>query len=53
MSLITQKVIDQAIRDLQPKGRVGRPLRLFTCNSCGKVLGSAAVRSHKCPKSTA
>lgn len=27
---------------------VGRPPKLFTCNTCGRVLGSAAVRAHKC-----
>jgi len=28
----------------------GRPYKLFTCNTCGKVMGSAEVRKHKCQK---
>jgi len=32
---------------------VGRPPKLFTCNKCGAVIGSAAVRSHKCGKGIA
>jgi len=30
------------------KRPVGRPVRLYECKSCGKVIGAAAVRSHKC-----
>lgn len=31
-------------------GRSGRPLKMYTCCSCGYSMGSAAVRSHICHK---
>lgn len=33
---------------IEQRKSVGRPTITYTCNRCGTVLGSAAVRSHKC-----
>ena len=35
-------------RHLIQKRPVGRPERPFKCLTCGKTMGSAAVRVHKC-----
>jgi len=32
----------------QTKHAGGRPAKLYTCNTCGAIMGAAEVRRHKC-----
>jgi hypothetical protein len=48
MSFVTRQAAHCGQPTKAPARPVGRPPRLYACQACGKVMGAAAVRSHKC-----